>query len=179
MTTRIPVMTGGCQCGAVRYAVHAEPYNRHICHCRMCQKAFGGFFAPLVNVRNEDFEVTRGEIAIFRSSRDVERGFCAACGTPLTVFTDGDDHLNVAIGSFDEPARLMPEIQIGIEARMPWFAALAGLPEHTTEAAAEKYGFMDELAVIAAHNHQHPDHDTTDWPPQDRPPESRPKESER
>ncbi len=171
--TRSPVMTGGCQCGAVRYAVYAEPYNHHICHCRMCQKAFGGFFAPLVNVGNEDFAVTRGTIARFRSSRDVERGFCANCGTPLTFFTEGSDHVNVSIGSFDQPALLKPRIQIGIEARMPWFADLPGLPEDTTEAAGAKYGFLDELAVIAATSYQHPDHDTETWPPE------RPEEPER
>lgn len=172
MDKRKPFMTGGCQCGAVRYAVYGEPYRHHICHCRMCQKAFGGLFAPLVNVLNEDFEITRGKIGIFYSSRDVERGFCADCGTPLTVFTVGSDHLNVSIGSFDEPARLRPEIQMGIEARMPWFADLPGLPESTTEELAEEYGFTDELAAIAASNHQHPDHDTPVWPPDDRSQES-------
>ena len=40
-------LTGGCQCGAVRYALLEEPTGAHICHCRMCQKAFGSFFAPL------------------------------------------------------------------------------------------------------------------------------------
>ena len=40
-------LTGGCQCGAVRYALLEPPSNPHICHCRMCQKAFGSFFAPL------------------------------------------------------------------------------------------------------------------------------------
>ncbi len=39
--------SGGCQCGAVRYALYAEPYDTHICHCRMSQKAFGAFYAPL------------------------------------------------------------------------------------------------------------------------------------
>jgi hypothetical protein len=163
---RSPLMTGGCQCGAVRFAVHAEPYNHHICHCRMCQKANGNFFAALVNVMNEDFEVTRGTIATFNSSRDVARGFCAECGTPLTIVDRGTDHLNVSIASFDEPARLKPEIQIGTESRMPWFAELAGLPEDTTQSAGEKSGFSDELAVIAATNHQHPDHDTEIWPPE-------------
>ena len=56
---REPVMTGGCQCGAVRYALHAAPYNPHICHCRMCQKAFGSFFAPLAAVKLADIAWTR------------------------------------------------------------------------------------------------------------------------
>ena len=43
--------SGGCQCGAVRYALYAEPYDTHICHCRMCQKAFGAYYAPLTKMR--------------------------------------------------------------------------------------------------------------------------------
>ncbi len=43
MTSRF---TGGCQCGAVRFA--CESLGRaSLCHCRMCQKAFGSYFAPL------------------------------------------------------------------------------------------------------------------------------------
>jgi hypothetical protein len=37
--TRAPVLTGGCQCGAVRYALYAEPSSADICHCRMCTTA--------------------------------------------------------------------------------------------------------------------------------------------
>ena len=78
-------LTGGCQCGAVRYALLEEPTGAHICHCRMCQKAFGSFFAPLTGLPMTAFEITRGELAIFKSSDPTERGFCRNCGTPLTI----------------------------------------------------------------------------------------------
>ena len=32
-----------------------------ICHCRMCQKAFGYFFGPLVGAPKTDVEWTRGQ----------------------------------------------------------------------------------------------------------------------
>jgi hypothetical protein len=32
------VMTGGCQCGAVRYALLSEPTHASICHCHLCWK---------------------------------------------------------------------------------------------------------------------------------------------
>ena len=74
--TRKAHHTGGCQCGAVRYALYAEPTGASICHCRMCQKAFGGFFGPLVTAN--ELTWTLGAPAHFASSNKVRRGFCAA-----------------------------------------------------------------------------------------------------
>jgi hypothetical protein len=31
-------LTGGCQCGVLRYVVTAEPLALYVCHCRECQK---------------------------------------------------------------------------------------------------------------------------------------------
>ena len=153
--------TGGCQCGAVRYALHEKPTNPHICHCRMCQKAFGSFFAPLCKVPVARFEVTRGELAIFMSSDIAERGFCRDCGTPLTVRTVNDPSIYVSIGSLDEPATATPAFQYGIEGRLPYFFALASLPgDKSTEEDNPNLA-----AAIARSNHQHPDHDTEAWPP--------------
>ncbi len=155
-------MTGGCQCGAVRYALLTEPDNPHICHCRMCQKAFGAFFAPLTGVPLEKFEVTRGALSIFKSSDLVERGFCAKCGTPLSFRFVNSDRISVSIGSLDEPEKVEPQHQFGNEARLSWFDKLPGLPglETTTETDT-----LQRAADIAATSHQHPDHDTAAWPP--------------
>lgn len=145
-------VSGGCQCGNVRYRITGALSNPHVCHCRMCQKAAGNFFLPLVNAQRTDVEWTRGAPAHFHSSDGVRRGFCADCGTPLTFETLRAKHLNVTIGSLDDPAAVKPVTQDGVEARIVWMKDLHTLPEFFTDAPA-------------AGNHQHPDHDTDAWPP--------------
>ena len=119
-----------------------------ICHCRMCQKAVGGPFAALGAVHTDDFAWTRGQPGRFDSSSLARRGFCAACGTPLTYQVVGGDTVDVAIGSLDTPEAAPPTEQYGIEGRLSWFATLAALPGVRTEA---KYAGLV--------SHQHPDHD--------------------
>jgi hypothetical protein len=143
-------LTGGCQCGAVRFEVEDVSAKRSsICHCRMCQKAFGAFYAPLVTVDTAKVKWTRGEPKRWRSSNIAVRGFCPDCGTPLTYETA--DELAVAIGAFDDPAAVAPTKQVGIEGELPFVAALSTLPRRPTT----------ETDVVS---YQHPDHDTETWP---------------
>src|SRR5437879_13716571 len=79
-----PVLTGGCQCGAIRFALKAVPNRVSICHCRMCQKAAGAPFASFADIEHADFAWTKGKPAAFKSSSIAMRDFCAACGTPLS-----------------------------------------------------------------------------------------------
>lgn len=153
------VLTGGCQCGAVRYGLKSQPAEASICHCRMCQKAFGSYFAPLAQVPRADLVWTRGAPAIFRSSTIVTRGFCAACGTPLTYDYEDGPTISVSLGSLDDPAAVPPVLQDGIEGVMPFFAALPGLP------AAHTDDNMPAGSLARLRSFQHPDHDTTSWPP--------------
>ena len=151
--------SGGCQCGAVRYRATAFLDSSHICHCRMCQKAVGNFFAALIGIPRETFAWTRGEPKLFQSSGLVTRGFCGTCGTPLLYDFNSSEHLNVTTGSLDNPALFPPGMQFGNEARMPWFGDLCSLPdEGTTECT-----MAEPAAAIKASNHQHPDHDTDSW----------------
>ncbi len=150
-------LSGGCQCGAVRFAVAGRLGDASICHCRMCQKAFGGFFGPLVSVRGAEVAWTRGERAIFRSSNLVSRGFCAACGTPLTY--EAPDGMALAIGAFDRPEAIVPTVQYGLEAKLPYVDDLARLSGTRTEEDAAATDFLARLVSF-----QHPDHDTAQWP---------------
>jgi hypothetical protein len=151
---RNPIHTGGCQCGAVRYALYAEPTGASICHCRMCQKAFGNYFAPLAGVPPRDFAWVRGTPGTFRSSELVERGFCRDCGTPLMFRYLDRDRISVSLGSLDDPSRVKPAEQFGIERRIPWVNEILDLPgvRSDDDVPAER---LSRLA-----SRQHPDHDT-------------------
>ncbi len=152
------VIAGGCQCGRVRYAISGLLFNAHICHCRMCQKAFGNFFAALAGVNKTDLRWTVGEPAYFRSSSVVSRGFCRHCGTPLTFAYDSAPHMNISIGSLDNPVLAKVEHQYGIEGMIPAFPALHDLPASRTEGDISPED-LEKLKSL-----QHPDHDTDHWP---------------
>lgn len=142
-------VSGGCQCGAVRYTV-SEFGRSSLCHCRMCQKALGGPFAVLVSAR--DLEYTRGIPTYFQSSDKVRRGFCKNCGSPLTFEFDGWSP-DVTVTSLDDPTIAPPVVQLGLESRLPWCEGLFDLPcEHA------------EPGLQGPTSYQHPDHDTTRWP---------------
>jgi hypothetical protein len=152
--------SGGCQCGAVRFRALRLLDNSHICHCRMCQKAAGNFFMPLVGVPHEDLAWTRGKPAVFRSSEEIERGFCSHCGTPLFFHNLTGGHVSLTIGAFDQPERVPLKMQCGMEGRLPQIDQLQALQDMGTTEAEDP----GNAAAIKASSRQHPDHDTDAWP---------------
>ena len=155
-----PVLAGGCQCGAVRYALSAPPERVHLCHCRACQKAVGGPIAALAPVRRQDFTWTRGAPGSFASSSLAHRDFCASCGTPLSFRYDDSEWISVTIGSLDRPQEVRPFRHWGVESRPAWLDGLGSLPAGTTEADMS----LDHRTRYVSY--QHPDDDTpADWMP--------------
>ena len=153
-----PVYSGGCQCGAVRFRVEGALGDASICHCRMCQKASGNFYLPLVSVREAKLAWTRGEPGTFRSSSAATRGFCCDCGTPL--YYDAPDGMALAIAAFDDPSGIAPTIQWGTEAKLPYVDQIPALPGEDTMGDIESAPYLADLI-----SYQHPDHDTDQWPP--------------
>jgi hypothetical protein len=154
------VLTGGCQCGAVRYALTAPPERVHLCHCRRCQKAVGGPFAALAPVKRSNFAWTRGSPAAFASSSLAHRDFCPRCGTPLSFRYDDADTISVTLGSLDNPEDVPPVRHYGLEGRVPWLDKIGSLSAETTQES------MSTERARKYVNYQHPDYDTpADWSP--------------
>jgi len=150
---------GGCQCGALRYEVTGELGKPSICHCRMCQKAFGSFAAPFVAVPVQNFKWTRGAPSEFRSSAIVARGFCRDCGTPMFLLEEGEPNIEIAMGTFDRVEKLGPfDHQSGVESRIPWCGDLDHVPSRKTT------DYRTPEDMVRLKSLQHPDHDTEVWP---------------
>ncbi|HVY13953.1 MAG TPA: GFA family protein [Rhodopila sp.] len=148
------ILTGGCQCGAVRYALSEAPEST-VCHCRMCQKAVGGPFAAFCKVRLDHFAWTRGQPAAFRSSTAAERHFCRDCGTPLTFHYLHGDAIEVTTGSLDHPETVPIIRNFGADSRLPWIDRL--MPGAVPDVPPSN---------PALDSRQHPDHETlTGWRP--------------
>jgi hypothetical protein len=160
------IHTGGCQCGAIRFRITGEPGAASVCHCRMCQKAFGAYYAPLVNVGDAALDWTRGAPRYFHSSNHVKRGFCEACGTPMTY--EAEDGIAISAGSFDDPSVLPPVVQYGVEAKLGFVDRLHDLPQRHTMDDIVAAPFLNDIV-----SYQHPDHDTETWPASSGPKEGR------
>ena len=133
MTESVEIV-GGCQCGAVRY--HIVSLGRSsVCHCRMCQRAFGGFYAPLVIANGLTW--TRGTRGLFASSNVSQRGFCRDCGTPLSLENFDDDQIEVATGTLDDPERAPPSLQINHRYACSFSDGIGSLPDPDDDTIAD------------------------------------------
>ena len=124
--------SGGCQCGKVRYTVQVDPADAYLCHCKMCQRATGGFAAAFVGVKQADV-AWQGEPDWYESSPIARRPFCSGCGTPLGFrFTEGSNNMDLTIGSFDDPSDFRPKHHFGAESIHEAWLDTSALPRIKT-----------------------------------------------
>ncbi len=113
---------GGCMCGAVRYRLTGPfTYSAH-CHCRSCQKALGAGYATFSAVTPENFEIIKGDMAVYNSSPGVYRGFCKTCGTSLSYWGDAWTDYAILSATLDDPATATPTRNVFTSHKQPWIA---------------------------------------------------------
>jgi hypothetical protein len=94
------------------------------CHCRDCQRASGGAYAAIVAFPKAAIAL-EGEPRYYGvtggSGNAIERGFCATCGSPVTVKLGlNPDVLGVHAGGLDDPARFKPGLELFTSSAQPW-----------------------------------------------------------
>ena len=146
MRLRTPVATGGCQCGAIRYAFYAPLENAHVCHCRMCQRATGGVFAALAGGPPSTSRGPAARRNLSASSNLAQRGYCERCGTPLSFrYDDPSARMYTTIGSLDHPERVQLVKQFGIESRLAWVKFCEDVPGERTGETAQAQEYLAKM----------------------------------
>lgn len=133
------VFTGGCLCGAVRYRATAAPIRGVICHCPMCRRHSGAPAMSFVHFPASSFVWERGGPKLYQSSEHAQRGFCATCGSTLSMHEEIlADRMLVAVGSLDEPNRARIDDHVWTKDQLSWFRIDDGLPKFRTHSSAVK-----------------------------------------
>lgn len=146
MTDAAPV-TGGCLCGRIRFEVTGAPDRAVLCHCLQCRTNSGAPVVAWAMYRTEQVSWS-GERAFFESSPGVIRGFCAACGTPVSYEGDrapGETHLYVA--QFDDPEAVRPGYHVFMNEKIGWFDVHDHLPRWKNHRGLDSAPFAHDPVV--------------------------------
>ena len=127
-------LTGGCNCGAVRYEVHGPLLTAGYCHCTRCQRRTGTAASPSARPEPGAFKIVAGEDRLRSWAPDggFEKWFCGDCGSAL--FTRNPDDLTqigVRLGAIDGDPGVRPTVRQFVAYAASWESIPDdGLPRH-------------------------------------------------
>ena len=103
--------SGGCLCGAVKYEFDkSNLISAHHCHCIDCQKSTGSGKSTILMLPAQAI-LMDGELKFYTSTtssgRNMSRGFCEECGSPVLSFIKEMQEVNfLKAGSLDDSSWL-------------------------------------------------------------------------
>jgi hypothetical protein len=133
-------------CGTVQWQAEVPFFNLSHCHCSICRKAHAAPFATYVGARAAGFCFVAGKDAIarYRSSNQLERCFCARCGSVVPDAAQGESvYMPLACLNADPGVR--GAIHLFVGDRAPWYAITDGAPQHAAYPDAWSVGSIEPV----------------------------------
>lgn len=129
---------GGCACGAIRFRTTGRPLRVGLCHCMDCRKAHSAAFASFVAfdanavllAAADGSSVSNERVGFWDNGRGYHRHFCRACGSRLHGTIEGNQEIELHLGSFDEPNIWTPSYELWVTRRERWLGQIEGSPTH-------------------------------------------------
>lgn len=118
-------LSGGCQCGALRYRITMAPLMVYNCHCTNCQKIGGGAFSTPIAVLEASFAFVEGEPQTVEWTSDAGTTrfgwYCGACGSRIAHGQRPSlGVLSVRSGTLDDTTWVEPVGDIWVRSKQPW-----------------------------------------------------------
>ena len=126
MTQRVSLpLSGGCQCGALRYELAAAPITLYACHCTNCQKQTGSAFVLSTIISEAAFSFTAGKPGKTEWTSDAGNKrfgwYCRDCGSRIANGqTPSTGVLSLRGGTFDDTSWIRPAGHIWVKSAQPW-----------------------------------------------------------
>ena len=101
-------ITGGCNCGAVRFEVTAPFEASMYCHCTRCQRRTGAAASANARISPDHFRIIHGEdrIRSWEPPEGAPKFFCGDCGSAL--FSRSPGSVGVRLGAIDGDPGIRP-----------------------------------------------------------------------
>jgi hypothetical protein len=122
---RLP-LTGGCQCGAVRYEIRAQPLTVYACHCTECQRQSASAFSLSLVVARDAIAIVAGTPKEWRrvveGTRAIQYLFCGECGVRLVHNPERNPRVSIVKpGTLDDTSWLEPVGHVWTRSAQSWF----------------------------------------------------------
>ena len=125
--------TGGCRCGAVRYALALEALPRtYACHCRDCQTWSGSAFSQQTFLPEASLSVI-GPLVVYElatpSGRVSTQRMCSVCHT--RIYNSNSARPGIVVvraGTLDRSDELDVVAHIWVRRKQPWLSLPEGVP---------------------------------------------------
>ncbi len=127
-------LTGGCNCGAVRFEVTAPLALASYCHCKRCQRRTGAAASANAHPVPGTFRIIAGEdrLRVWTPDGGGEKWFCGDCGS--SIFGRNLAHadpIGIRMGAFDADPRIRPSVRQFVSSAAAWERVPAdGLPRY-------------------------------------------------
>jgi hypothetical protein len=116
-------LTGGCNCGAVRFEVTAPLLLASYCHCRRCQRRSGSACSANAHPAPDTFRIVSGgdRLRVWSPNEGGEKWFCGDCGSAVFGRNVGHaDPIGIRMGAFDSDPGIRPSVRQFVLYVAPW-----------------------------------------------------------
>jgi hypothetical protein len=141
MSDSSPVLTGGCGCGAVRFALSEPPRSAAYCHCTRCQARTGTGAQASARVAPGSVTITGGteHVRDWTLEDGMAKSFCELCGCHLFARRrDGGEIAAVRMSAFDGDPGVRPSLRQFVAYAAAWEPIPDdGLPRHPERAPGD------------------------------------------
>ena len=115
------MLKGSCFCSKVSYEVDGSLQNVRACHCSRCRKMFGGASSALADLSpGSVFRWTSGDdaLSIWEESDGGKMGFCARCGSTLSMWKG--EYRVLPLGCVDGDPSVELEAHLFVGSKASW-----------------------------------------------------------